>query len=300
MTQNKNLKTRIRERMSLTGETYTTARKHLLTGSNNSSITRFENLMLNADTVPLIKDALLTNGINLLSGLIGVGKTTFCVAAINEVDKKVAFLKNVEEGLDNFIANSGNVTYYDIDEEDSYSLKALQEFDLVIFDEVRSVSKNQAALIKELSKSKPVLLVIHGSDAKYAMQRMLDLSAYDYRDNGYDFDLISRVKNVIQVHRYRDFVPGLTNAFYEIVEADEKVINSARVYRYNQEIKTLKKSPGYSARGTVENSYNKMITDSITDSLKPSKYSLENEIQILIKKGIVKEEVKQVSYYTMA
>lgn len=300
MTQNKNLKARIREHMSLTGETYTTARKHFSAGRSKTSITRFENLILDTDIIPSIKKALLTNGINLLSGLTGVGKTTFCVGAINEVDKKVAFLRNTEEGLTKFIAKPENVTFYDIDEEDSYSVKVLEQFDLIILDEARNINKGQATLIKELSKTKPVLLVTHGNSAEYAMQRILDLSAYDYRASGYDFGLFSRVKNVIQIHRYREFAPGLTHPFYEVVEIDEKALNSAKVYRYNQEIKTLKKTPKYLPHGDIERSYEKIITSSVTGALKPSKYNLEDEIQKLIEKGIIKEEVKQISYYRMA
>lgn len=306
MTQNKNLKTRIRERMSLTGETYTTARKYIAATSlpffEAHLYPKLKDILVDETVIPKVMDRILSPGITLISSQTGGGKTTFAIIAANETDRKTAFIRSVDEKVENHIENPEKVTFFDVDEENTYNFEILNQYDLIIWDELRSLDEYKAKVLKELSKTKPVLATIHATNKDSAINRIFSISThYSSTSLGcFDHELVGSISGIIHLDRYRNIIPGINKTFCEVSEINQNVFNSAKVKAYNDIRKAIDKNLDLRFRTNTEEAAMKEMLDSLNKGLGEPKNRLQDEIQILIEKGIVKEETKQVSYYRMA
>lgn len=305
MTQNKNLKTRIRERMSLTGETYTTARKHVTAASKtffeSNPFPTLKNILVDESVIPKAINRMLSTGITLVSSSTGNGKTTFGIIAVNEINKKTAFIYNPNEKVEKFIEHPDNVTFFDVDDENTYDLEMLKQYDFIVWDELTSLDKNKNKLLKELSKTKPILLTVHAYDRVSAIYRLMNISTCNPTSFGtFDEEIVESVSGVIHLDRYRNIIPGINKTFCEVSEMNENLFNSAKVKTYNDIRKNMDESLDRNLKNDIVKNAAEELSSSVNKGLGEPRNRLQDEIQLLIEKGIVKEEIKQVSYYTMA
>jgi hypothetical protein len=174
MTENNKLKKLIRERMSITGEKYTTARKFILPAYSpmkrgQEGGMELADFVLSKSQLQLLRDSITSPGISFVVGSCGSGKTSFASALLEEELKKGRMAQSYEDidfmelwGLDKY----SNLTPYSSGKSNYKEYKELvkskdqliahgKDTDVIFYSEIRG--HQEFAALNEFSQEKSII-----------------------------------------------------------------------------------------------------------------------------------------------